>query len=201
MSCLCPRYPRGNRALRAKNTAPYSFKNIGAKVRENWTKQRHPMTLAKKSEAPKKILPKKMRINSKTVYVGNLNYERDEDGVKALFKSFGHVGAVFVIKDPKTKKSKGIAFVKMPAGKDALRAIDELNGKIVDGRRLKVSEALESKTFVPKMQVVEEEKAVEIIPVIEKKIKRPVSKKAKKSQQGLSVLFKYLKKQKQAPAD
>lgn len=81
--------------------------------------------------------------NETTIYIGNLNYRRDESAVKKMFDHFGKVIFVNLIKDPKTKKRKGMGFVKMINSKDANRAIEYLNGRSVDGRTLKVSIAKE----------------------------------------------------------
>lgn len=78
-----------------------------------------------------------------TIYVANLNYRRDEDGIKELFAPYGYVKSVKIVyKEDKTKKT-GIAFVQMTNEDKALKAINELNGKIIDDRTLKVSVALD----------------------------------------------------------
>ncbi len=73
------------------------------------------------------------------IYVGNLNYKRDEASVEALFKKFGKVESVKILYHEGTELKSGVAFVKMSNSESAERAIKILNGKIVDGRTLKVS--------------------------------------------------------------
>lgn len=77
------------------------------------------------------------------IYVGNLVYSAEEGRIHQLFSKFGKVGKIEVIRDSKTNKSKGIAFLQMYNKEDANKAISKLNGSIVDGRTLKVSVALE----------------------------------------------------------
>jgi len=78
-----------------------------------------------------------------TIYVANLNYRRDEDGIKELFAPYGYVKSVKIVyKEDKTKKT-GIAFVQMTNEEKAKKAISELNGKIIDDRTLKVSVAID----------------------------------------------------------
>lgn len=77
------------------------------------------------------------------IYVGNLVYSTDEGGIHKLFSKYGKVGKIEVIRDSKTNRSKGIAFLQMYNKDDANKAISKLNGTIVDGRTLKVSVALE----------------------------------------------------------
>ncbi|HSQ86649.1 MAG TPA: RNA-binding protein [Desulfobacterales bacterium] len=75
------------------------------------------------------------------IYVGNLPYEATEENLKETFEVFGAVETVKVIKDNYTGRSKGFAFVEMPAKAEAQSAIEGLNGKDLKGRSLNVSEA------------------------------------------------------------
>ncbi len=85
------------------------------------------------------------RSNSKMVYIGNLNYNIKEKDLVGIFGKFGKVGNVKLVIDLKTKKSKGIAFVEMFDADDMAKAIMSLNGKQIDGRVAKVSEAIPQK--------------------------------------------------------
>lgn len=80
--------------------------------------------------------------NSKMVYIGNLNYKIKEKDLVGIFGQFGRVGNVKLVIDLKTKRSKGIAFVEMFDADDMAKAISYLNGKTIDGRVAKVSEAI-----------------------------------------------------------
>jgi RNA recognition motif-containing protein len=75
------------------------------------------------------------------IYVGNLPYSIDEDKLKKVFEPFGEVKTAKVITDKFSGSSKGFGFIEMTDREAGLRAIEELNGKEVDGRRLKVNEA------------------------------------------------------------
>lgn len=77
------------------------------------------------------------------IYVGNLVYSMDEGNIHSIFAKYGKVGKIEVIRDPKTKQSKGIAFLQMYNKEDAKKAITKLNGSQINGRTLKVSVALE----------------------------------------------------------
>jgi len=76
------------------------------------------------------------------IYVGNLNYRVREHDLKAVMEEFGTVESVKVVKDRETGRSKGFGFVEMQNDDEAQRAIDELNEKEVEGRRMVVKEAL-----------------------------------------------------------
>jgi RNA recognition motif-containing protein len=80
---------------------------------------------------------------SKKIYVGNLNYATTEDTLKNNFASFGEVLSAVVIKDRFTEQSKGFGFIEMSDDSAADAAIAAMNGKEVDGRRVRVNIAEE----------------------------------------------------------
>lgn len=80
--------------------------------------------------------------NQNTVYISNLSYMRDRDGLKKLFIPYGDVVSVKVVMDRKTNKPTGMAFVEMKNYFQANKAIQELNGQNVDGRTVKASPAI-----------------------------------------------------------
>ena len=76
------------------------------------------------------------------IYVGNLNYRVREHDLKTVMEQFGIVDSVKVVKDRETGRSKGFAFVEMQDDEEAKRAIEELNEKELEGRRMVVKEAI-----------------------------------------------------------
>ncbi|MFH0844596.1 MAG: RNA-binding protein [Pseudomonadota bacterium] len=75
------------------------------------------------------------------LYVGNLSYEVTEEELQKAFEEFGQVESSKIIKDAYTGKSKGFGFVEMPEEPEALTAIENLDGKELKGRNLKISKA------------------------------------------------------------
>jgi cold-inducible RNA-binding protein len=75
------------------------------------------------------------------LYVGNLNFDTTEDGLKAFFAEAGPIDRVNVIRDKFTNRSRGFAFVEISDEAVAKKAVETLNGKQCDGRALKVNEA------------------------------------------------------------
>lgn len=75
------------------------------------------------------------------IYVGNLGPNVTEAEIEALFKPFGQVAAVQVVREMFTGVGKGFGFVEMPGRQHSLDAISGLNGKDLAGRPLKVNEA------------------------------------------------------------
>ena len=82
----------------------------------------------------------KEEINMK-VYVGNLPFTVDDEGLKKLFSSYGETEEVTVIKDKFSGRSKGFGFVTFKEDESAKKAISEMNDKEIEGRKLKVNEA------------------------------------------------------------
>ena len=75
------------------------------------------------------------------LYVGNLSFNTSNSDLQELFASVGTVESASVVEDRDTGRSRGFGFVEMSSKEEGERAIDELNGKEVDGRELKVNEA------------------------------------------------------------
>ena len=74
------------------------------------------------------------------IFIGNLPFSIDQNGLRNIFSSYGEVMSANVISDRETGRSRGFGFVEMEA--DAARkAIAELNGSEHDGRRIRVNEA------------------------------------------------------------
>jgi RNA recognition motif-containing protein len=78
---------------------------------------------------------------AKKLYVGNLNYATTSATLSELFGGVGEVLSVNVITDRMTGRSKGFAFIEMADYTAAQDAINQLNGKQLDGRSIKVAEA------------------------------------------------------------
>jgi|GEM_PF-1505180 RNA recognition motif-containing protein len=75
----------------------------------------------------------------KNLYVGNLPYDTTADDLREAFSQFGTVSRSQVISDRETGRSRGFGFVEMEDGADT--AIESMNGKDFQGRRLTVNEA------------------------------------------------------------
>lgn len=71
------------------------------------------------------------------IYVGNIAPEMTDDDIRALFTPFGTVASAVVGKD-KDGEPEGYALVVMPVKSEARRAADELRGREVHGKPLRV---------------------------------------------------------------
>jgi cold-inducible RNA-binding protein len=74
------------------------------------------------------------------IYVGNLPFTTTDAELRTLFSQHGTVESVSLPTDRETGRPRGFAFVEMNQA-DAARAIQNLNGKELGGRALRVNEA------------------------------------------------------------
>ena len=77
------------------------------------------------------------------IYVGSLLFKMNEAELKELFEEYGEVTSAKIIIDKYSGKSKGFGFVEMPNDAEAKKAIDELNGSEIQGRKIIVNESKE----------------------------------------------------------
>lgn len=73
------------------------------------------------------------------IYIGNMSFVTTEETLTNTFSRFGKVLSSEVIRDKVTEQSKGFGFVEMENEDDAKAAIAGLNGKDLEGRRLRVN--------------------------------------------------------------
>ena len=78
---------------------------------------------------------------SKRLYVGNLPFSVNSEKLKEIFSVHGNVEEATVVSFKDTGKSKGFGFVTFAEDAGADKAIAELNGKEVEGRKIFVNEA------------------------------------------------------------
>lgn len=75
------------------------------------------------------------------LFVGSLAYGVTDDQLEEFFKQAGNVVSAKVIVDRDTSRSKGFGFVEMETDEEAKAAIEQLNGKELEGREIAVNEA------------------------------------------------------------
>ena len=74
------------------------------------------------------------------LFVGNLPWSIDDTRLEELFSPYGDVTSARVITDRDSGRSRGFGFVEIDA-QDIATVISALNGREIDGRPLRVSEA------------------------------------------------------------
>jgi RNA recognition motif-containing protein len=83
---------------------------------------------------------------AKKLYVGNLPYSATNESLQELFGAIGEVVSINIITDRYSGRPKGFGFVEMASEEHAKQAIEELNGREIEGRQIKVAEARPQRT-------------------------------------------------------
>jgi len=81
------------------------------------------------------------------IYAGNLSSQTNEDDLRQAFEAFGQVISVKIVRTRATGESTGFGFVGMPDSAQGKAAIDELNGKDLNGQPMKVEEGRAKATY------------------------------------------------------
>src|SRR6188768_365053 len=79
----------------------------------------------------------------KRLYVGNLSYNTTEISLRDAFGQVGTVADAKIVMDRDTGRPRGFGFVEMGTDEEAQNAIQQLNGRELDGRAINVNEAQE----------------------------------------------------------
>jgi cold-inducible RNA-binding protein len=77
----------------------------------------------------------------KKLYVGNLPYSANDQGLADAFAECGTVESAKIIMDRDSGRSKGFGFVEMSSDEEAQAAITKFNGADWEGRAMTVTEA------------------------------------------------------------
>lgn len=83
---------------------------------------------------------------SSRLYVGNLPFHATEDLIAQAFATSGEVKSVNLMLDRVTGQSRGFCFVDMGTPEAAQKAIQDMNGRDLEGRALRVDIAEERRS-------------------------------------------------------
>ena len=77
--------------------------------------------------------------NSRTIFIGNISYEVNEDDIAGLCSGIGPTRSVKLVQDKETgKPHKGFAFVEFLDNATAVNAMRQIHGLDFKGRMLRV---------------------------------------------------------------
>jgi cold-inducible RNA-binding protein len=80
------------------------------------------------------------------LFIGNLSFNTTDEEMNEFFASMSiPVTGIRIVRDPNTGRSRGFAFAELTPEADMEAAINQLNGKTLDGRPLTVNEARREK--------------------------------------------------------
>ena len=78
---------------------------------------------------------------AKKLFVGGISWGTTEDALREAFERFGEIVSATVVTDRDSGRSRGFGFVEFADEAAAAQAIEELDGKELDGRTIRVNEA------------------------------------------------------------
>jgi RNA recognition motif-containing protein len=75
---------------------------------------------------------------SQKLFIGGIAFSTTSQGLRDFFSPAGTVVSANLVTDPDTGRSRGFGFVEMATSEEADQAVTQLNGRELDGRRLRV---------------------------------------------------------------
>ncbi len=78
---------------------------------------------------------------SEKLFVGNLSFNTTENDLQDAFAAHGTVVEANLMMDRATGRPRGFGFVTMGSPEEAQKAVDALNGTMLDNRNITVNEA------------------------------------------------------------
>ena len=77
------------------------------------------------------------------LFVGGLAWATTAETLKEAFEAFGTVTEATVVSDRDTGRSRGFGFVAFENDADGKKALESMEGAVLDGRNIRVSEAVQ----------------------------------------------------------
>lgn len=114
-------------------------------------------------------LPEQRDFKMTQIFVGNLSYNTTASDLRAAFERHGRVADVRIATEKGTGRPRGFGFVQMNSIDDADEAINKMAGVTLQGRRLTVNEAQNSRgddPQMPKQMTTEQQKLIDIFDAI-----------------------------------
>ncbi|KAJ0918817.1 putative RNA recognition motif domain, nucleotide-binding alpha-beta plait domain superfamily [Helianthus annuus] len=116
-----------------------------------------------------------------SLLVLNITFRTTADDLFPLFDKYGKVVDVFIPRDRRTGDSRGFAFVRYKYADEAQKAVDKLDGRVVDGREIMVQFA----KYGPDAERITQGKDSGASRKVERKVKEPKSQaKVQRRPQG-----------------
>lgn len=75
------------------------------------------------------------------LFVGNLPWSMSSHSLKELFSPYGEITESIIISDRATGRSKGFGFITFAKEEEAQKAIEAMNEKEIEGRKIVVNVA------------------------------------------------------------
>jgi len=118
------------------------FGKLGGLLRQNVAKSMLMKTGGAAAAVPALLVLQRGMASSK-LFIGGLAWGTDENTLRDAFSSFGNVTEVKIIIDRDTGRSRGFGFVSFTSESEAEVALQEMDGRELAGRLIRVDYATE----------------------------------------------------------
>ncbi|KAI4375620.1 hypothetical protein MLD38_013470 [Melastoma candidum] len=95
-----------------------------------------------------------------SLHVLNISFRTTADDLFPLFDKYGKVVDIFIPRDRRTGESRGFAFVRYKYADEAQKAVEKLDGRVVDGREMTVQFA----KYGPNAERIHKGRVIEPVP-------------------------------------
>ncbi|KAF0908027.1 hypothetical protein E2562_022886 [Oryza meyeriana var. granulata] len=95
-----------------------------------------------------------------SLLVLNITFRTTADDLSPLFEKYGEVVDIYIPRDRRTGDSRGFAFVRYKYEDEAQKAVDRLDGRVVDGREIMVQFA----KYGPNAERIHKGRIMETVP-------------------------------------
>ncbi|KAF6137856.1 hypothetical protein GIB67_040564 [Kingdonia uniflora] len=82
----------------------------------------------------KTLITQTHRSFSSQIFISRLSFYTTDEELNRLFSPFGQIKQVSLVRDPRTQRPKGFAFVTFAMESEAQKALEAMNGRIIGGR-------------------------------------------------------------------
>jgi len=79
------------------------------------------------------------------LFIGGISWSTSEESLRTTFSAVGPLKDVRIIRDRETGRSKGFGFVTFENEADAISAMESLNEKELDGRKIFINQAKDNR--------------------------------------------------------
>ncbi|RCH93992.1 transformer 2 beta [Rhizopus azygosporus] len=149
------RRPRNRSRSRSRSRSPSRSRDRRSSRRRSVSPRRHSRSPRYRRRSPARRENKEFHGTREAPEMSNilgvfgLSLRTREEDLEDEFRKFGAIEKVTIVYDHRTNRSRGFGFVYFQDQEDATRARDAMNGKDIDGRKIRVDYSVTHRPHTP----------------------------------------------------